>query len=101
MPATANRHLTYPARWEPEYVKTRVLEVTCDCFGYRPEEVSLDARVGQDIWGDSLDMVEYIMQLEQAFQITISDQIAQKWFTHQPFSIRNIAAMVWYLQGMG
>lgn len=96
-----NQHLTFPARWEPEYVETRVLEVTCDCFGYRPEEVSLDARVGQDIGGDSLDMVEYIMQLEKEFQITISDEIAEGWFTHQPLSIRNIAAMVWYLQGTG
>lgn len=101
MTATTNRPLIYPAGWEPEYVDTRVLEITCKSFGYRQEEVSLDARVGQDIGGDSLDMVEYIMQLEEAFQITISDQIAEEWFTNQPLSIRNIAAMVWYLQGTG
>ena len=101
MTATTNRHPTLPAQWEPEYVETRVLEITCENYGYRPEDVSLDARLGQDLVGDSLDMVEYIMELEEAFQITISDQIAQEWFTHQPLTIRNIAAMVWHLQGTG
>lgn len=101
MTAMNNRHLTDPARWEPEYVETRVLEITCKHYGYRLDEVSLDARLGQDIVGDSLDMVAYIMELEEAFQITISDEIAEGWFTHQPLSIRNIATMVWYLQGTG
>jgi acyl carrier protein len=101
MTATINRHPTYPARWEPEYVETRVLEITCEQFGYRPKDVSLDARLGQDIGGDSLDMVEYIMEVEKAFQITISDRMSEEWFTHQPLTIRNIAAMVCHLQGTG
>ncbi len=101
MTATTNRHLTYPARWEPEYLETRVLEITCKCYGYRPEEVSLDARLGEDIVGDSLDMVEYMMELEEAFQVAISDQMAQEWFTHQPLTIRNLAAMIWHLERTG
>src|SRR5215472_8564076 len=101
MTATIRSRPILPAQWEPEYVETRVLEITCHCYGYRPEEVSLDARLGQDIVGDSLDMVEYIMELEEEFQITISDQMAEEWFTHQPLTIHNIAAMVWYLQGTG
>lgn len=101
MMATINRQLTTPAPWEPEYVEKRVLEITCENFGYRPKELSLDACLGEDIVGDSLDMVEYIMELEAAFQITIPDQMAQEWFTHQPLTIRNLAAMVWHLRGTG
>jgi formylglycine-generating enzyme len=101
MTAETNRDPILPARWEPEYVERQVREITCKAYGYRPEEVSLDARLGQDIVGDSLDMVEYVMELEEAFQITISDQVAEEWFTHQPLSIRDIAAMVWHLQGTG
>jgi acyl carrier protein len=100
MMATSNRHLTSPARWEPECVETRVLEITCEQFGCRREDVSLDARLGEIIAGDSLDMMAYVMELEQAFHIAITDEMAQGWFTHQPLSIRNIAAMVWHLQGM-
>ncbi len=76
-------------------------EITCATFGYRPEDVSFDARLGQEIAGNSIDIVEYIMELEEAFQITISDQMAEEWFIHQPLSIRNIAAVVWHLQGTG
>jgi sulfatase modifying factor 1 len=101
MTAMTNRYPTLPARWEPEYVETRVLEITCKAYGYPPEKVSLDARLGVDIDGDSLDMVEYVMELEEAFQITISDQIAQEWFTFQPLTIRNVATMVWHLQRTG
>lgn len=98
MGTTGKRYLDIPARWEPEYVETRVLEITCKCYGYRPEEVSLDARLGEDIVGDSLDMVEYVMELEESFQVAISDQMAQEWFTRQPLTVRNIAAMIWHLQ---
>ncbi|HTU19568.1 MAG TPA: SUMF1/EgtB/PvdO family nonheme iron enzyme [Gemmataceae bacterium] len=101
MTTETNPSLRFPAQWEPEYVETRVLEITCDCFGYRPEEVSLESRLGEDIGGDSLDMMDFIYRLEWEFQITVSDQIAQEWFTRQPLSIRNIAAMVWHLQRTG
>jgi sulfatase modifying factor 1 len=101
MTATTNRYPISPARWETDYVEKRVLEITSLCYGYRPEEVSLDARLGQDIVGDSLDMMDYIFRLESEFQIRIPDQVAQEWFTHQPLTVRNIAAMVWHLQGTG
>jgi formylglycine-generating enzyme len=99
MTATTNREPISPALWESEYIETRVLEITGEQFGYAVAELSLDSRPGQDIGGDSLDMVEYIMALETEFQITISDQMAQEWFTHQPMTIRNIVAMVRHLQG--
>lgn len=98
---TTNRYPSLPARWEPEYVERRVLEITAEQFGHPRGELSLDSSLGEAITGDSLDMVEYVMELEREFAITIPDQMAQEWFTHQPLTIRNIATMVWYLQGTG
>jgi formylglycine-generating enzyme len=101
MTTTTDRCPTSPARWEFEHVRRRVLEITCTNYGYRPEEVSLDSRLGQDIVGDSLDMVGYIMELEEEFQVTISDEIAEQWFTRQPLTVANLAEMIWYLRGTG
>lgn len=39
----------------------------------KPDQVTLDARFGDDLDADSLDLVELVMSLEEAFEITIDE----------------------------
>jgi acyl carrier protein len=39
-----------------------------------PEQVTLDARFGEDLDADSLDLVELVMALEEAFDITVPEE---------------------------
>lgn len=45
------------------------------------EKVTPDSRIMEDLGADSLDIVELIMELEEAFSIEIADEDAQKIFT--------------------
>lgn len=38
-----------------------------------PEKVTLDAKFSEDLGADSLDLVEFVMALEEAFDINIED----------------------------
>ena len=66
-----------------------MLEITCEQFGYPVAElISRYFRLGQEIvrrtastWSNTS------MELEAEFQITISDQMAEEWFTHQPLTL--------------
>jgi acyl carrier protein len=39
-----------------------------------PEQVTLDARFGDDLDADSLDLVELVMALEESFDITVPEE---------------------------
>jgi acyl carrier protein len=39
----------------------------------QPDQITLDARFGDDLDADSLDLVELVMALEEAFDITIDE----------------------------
>jgi acyl carrier protein len=49
--------------------KTCAIEV----LQVQPDQVTLDARFGDDLDADSLDLVELVMSLEEAFEITIDE----------------------------
>lgn len=42
-------------------------------FRFRPKRSSLTARFGDDLDADSLDLVELVMALEEAFDITVAE----------------------------
>ena len=46
---------------------------TVDVLQVSPEQVTLDARFGEDLDADSLDLVELVMALEEAFDITVPE----------------------------
>ncbi|HET9691052.1 MAG TPA: acyl carrier protein [Acidimicrobiales bacterium] len=44
-----------------------------DVLQVEPEKVTLDARFGDDLDADSLDLVELVMALEESFDITVEE----------------------------
>ncbi len=51
--------------------------IIVDLLGVKPEEVTREASFREDLGADSLDLVELIMEFEDTFGGTISDEEAQ------------------------
>ncbi len=56
----------------------KIKEIIVDLLGVEPEKVTLDADFREDLGADSLDLVELIMEFEDFFGGTISDDEAQQ-----------------------
>jgi len=61
-----------------EEVFGRVKEVLVEQLGVDESEIAEAASFQEDLDADSLDLVELIMELEDSFDIKISDEDAQK-----------------------
>ncbi|MCL0072273.1 acyl carrier protein [Thermodesulfovibrionales bacterium] len=59
-------------------VEEKVKEIISNQLGVTIAEVTLDASFVEDLGADSLDTVEMVMSLEEAFNIEIPDDDAQK-----------------------
>ncbi len=46
-------------------------------LGVEKDEITLEANLNDDLGADSLDAVELIMAIEDAFEINVSDEVAQ------------------------
>lgn len=51
--------------------------IIVELLGVEPEKVTMDARFREDLGADSLDLVELVMEFEDRFGKTISDEDAQ------------------------
>ncbi|SDW28494.1 acyl carrier protein [Paenibacillus sp. CF384] len=56
----------------------RVKRIVVDRLGVDESEVSLEASFKEDLGADSLDVVELVMELEDEFDMEISDEDAEK-----------------------
>ena len=59
-------------------VLERVSKVIVDRLGVDENEVKLEASFREDLGADSLDVVELVMELEDEFDMEISDEDAEK-----------------------
>ena len=56
----------------------RVTKLVCEQLGVKEEEVTLEASFVEDLGADSLDTVELVMELEDAFSTSIPDDRAEQ-----------------------
>lgn len=68
----------------------RVEKIIVDLLGVERDKVTLDACFREDLGADSLNLVELIMEFEEDFGWTISDEDAQ--------NIRTVGDVVEYIQ---
>ena len=59
-------------------VEERVIEIVCENLGVNKEQVTRQTSFQEDVGADSLDIVELVMELEEAFGIDIPDEDADK-----------------------
>lgn len=59
-------------------VFNRVKQIIVDRLGVDESEVTLEASFKDDLNADSLDVVELVMELEDEFDMEISDEDAEK-----------------------
>ena len=61
----------------------RVTKIVVDRLEVEESEVKLEASFKEDLGADSLDVVELVMELEDEFDLEISDEEAEKIATVQ------------------
>lgn len=59
-------------------VLERVKKIVVDRLGVDEAEVALESSFKEDLGADSLDVVELVMELEDEFDLEISDEDAEK-----------------------
>ncbi|MFK2824965.1 acyl carrier protein [Bacillus sp. B190/17] len=59
-------------------VLDRVTKIIVDRLGVEESQVNLEASFKEDLGADSLDVVELVMELEDEFDMEISDDDAEK-----------------------
>ena len=55
-------------------IESKVKEVLCDKLDVSPDVLTNEANIKEDLGGDSLDIVEIEMELENELNIEISDE---------------------------
>lgn len=87
-----------PPFWEIEW---RVVEIAAEQLGFDREAVTAEARLMQDLTFDSLDAVEFVMELEEQFCITLEEDVTQEFFTRNPTTLHTVAKLVLERWGTG
>jgi len=72
----------------------KVKEIIVDQLGVDEDQVTLEASFMDDLDADSLDIVELIMALEEAFDMEVSDEEAEKMNT-----VKDVVSFIDQYQG--
>ncbi len=60
-----------------EILSERLRGLMAEQLGVEPSEMKPDANILEDLGADSLDVVEMVMAIEEAFDIEIDDEAAE------------------------
>ena len=61
-----------------ESIEAKVREIVAEQLQISADEINLDSSFIDDLGADSLDIVELVMAMEDAFQMDIPDEEAEK-----------------------
>ena len=59
-------------------IQDKVIDIVCKHLGVPKEKVSSETSFVNDLGADSLDTVELVMDMEEAFGLSIPDEDAEK-----------------------
>lgn len=59
-------------------IEPKVIEIVAKQFATSKEKINRATRFQEDLAGDSLDTVEFVMELEDAFDIDVPDSMADQ-----------------------
>ncbi len=94
-----------PVRLRLDEVERRVCDIASEQLGVRRDRISPGDRIVEDLNCDSLDLVELLMEVEEAFGVTLPDQapnsVYKGVFTRQPFRLADLAELAYLRQGTG
>ncbi len=62
-------------------LETRIRLIVADQLGVELREITSDANIVEDLSADSLDVVELVMAIEEAFDIEVSDEDVERMRT--------------------
>ena len=71
----------------------KVKDIIAEELGIEAEEIKLESNLSEDLGADSLDAIELIMAVEEAFDVQIADSDAT--------SIKLVSDIVTYLENAG
>jgi len=73
-----------------ETIENRVVGIIVEQLGVNEDEVNRDSAFVEDLGADSLDTVELVMALEEAFELEIPDEEAE--------NITNVGQAIEYIE---
>ena len=73
MPDSSANHRKESTSVDNEAAFDKFKTCAVEVLQVQPDQITLDARFGDDLDADSLDLVELVMALEEAFDITIDE----------------------------
>ncbi len=59
-------------------IRDKVVGLVAERMGFEPQQITEATHFVNDLQSDSLDMAELVIDLEEGFDVTISDEEAQK-----------------------
>jgi formylglycine-generating enzyme len=86
-------------------IEYRVCDIASEQLGIGRHRLSPSSRIIEDLHCDSLDAVELLITIEEAFRVTLPDNtpnpVYKAVFTRQPFRLCDLAELVYLQQGTG
>jgi len=75
------KRLKLKQKGEKTMVFEKIKKILVDELGVEAEEVSMESNIKDDLDADSLDIVQVVMAVEEAFEIEVEEEETEKLLT--------------------